>query len=98
MAISKDEVKRIADLARIELTAAEIEQYQVELSGILDYIDQLNELDTTDVPPTAQVTGLENQMRPDVVNYEFKRDDMLASAIETAEGHVKVKSVFNKKT
>lgn len=98
MAISKDEVKRIADLARIELTVAEIEQYQVELSGILDYIDQLNELDTTDVPPTAQVTGLENQLRPDVVNYEFNRDDMLASAIETAEGHIKVKSVFNKKT
>ncbi|EKD78925.1 MAG: hypothetical protein ACD_41C00227G0019 [uncultured bacterium] len=98
MAISKEEVSRIAQLARIELTPTEIEQFQVELSRILEYVDQLNELDTTDVQPTAQVTGLENRMRPDVVNDEFSRDAMLASAIETAEGHIKVKSVFNKKT
>lgn len=98
MALSKEEVIRIASLARIELTPTEIEKFQVELSRILDYIDQLNELDTTTVPPTAQVTGLENRLRPDVVDYEFSRDDMLASAIETAEGHIKVKSIFNKKT
>ncbi len=98
MAISKEEVIRISQLARIELTPTEIEQFQVELSRILEYVDQLNELDTTDIPPTAQVTGLENRMRPDVVNDEFSRADMLASAIETVEGHIKVKSVFNKKT
>ncbi len=96
MALTKEEVIRISQLARLQLTSAEIEQFQVELSRILDYVDQLNNLDTTHVPATAQVTGLENQMRPDEVTDAYAREDMLASAIDQAEGHIKVKSVFNK--
>lgn len=98
MALSREEVIRIAKLARIALTDEEIDRFQIEMSRILDYVGQLNELDTTNIAPTAQVTGLENRLRPDVVDDEFSREEMLASAIDTAEGHVKVKSVFNKKT
>lgn len=96
MAISAEEVIRISQLARIDLSEQEIKQFQVELSRILDYIDQLNEIDTTGVPPTAQVTGLENQMRPDEVTDEYDRDTMLASAIEQAEGHIKVQKALTK--
>ena len=96
MAISPEEVIKISQLARIELTSEEVQRFQVELSRILDYIDQLNEIDTTGVAITAQVTGLENQLRQDVVNDVYSREEMLASAIDQAEGHIVVKSVFNK--
>ena len=94
MKITQEEVIRISQLARLELTKAEIEQYQVELSRILDYVDQLNALDTTGIPKTAQVTGLENQLRSDEVTYQYSREEMLASAIEVAEGHIKEKNIF----
>ena len=95
MQITQEEVVRISQLARLELTEQELERFQVELSRILDYVDQLNELDTAGVPATAQVTGLENQTRPDVISDVYTRDAMLDSAIEVAEGHIKVKNIFS---
>lgn len=96
MNLSLDEVRRIAQLARLELTEAEIGKFRVELSRILDYVEQLQELDTTGVEPTCQVTGITNQLRPDDVTDEVARDTMLASAIDSAEGHLKVKSVLGR--
>lgn len=96
MHLSREQVSRIAQLARLALTEEEITKFQVELSRILDYVEQLNELDTTTIETTCQVTGIFNQLRPDVVNDEFPRDQMLASALETAEGHLKVKSIFGR--
>lgn len=97
MPLTQTEVRKIADLARIAISEAEIPKYQLELSAILTYVEQLNEVDTNQVEPTSQVTGLENQTRPDAITYDFTREQMLASAIETAEDHVKVKSVFKEK-
>lgn len=97
MPLTQTEVRKIADLARIAISEAEIPKYQLELSAILTYVEQLNEVDTSQVEPTSQVTGLENQTRPDAITYDFTREQMLASAIETAEDHVKVKSVFKEK-
>lgn len=96
MHLSREQVSRIAQLARLALTEEEITKYQVELSRILDYVEQLNELDTTNIEPTSQVTGIVNQLRPDVVDHEFSREQMLASALHTAEGHVQVKSIFGR--
>lgn len=97
MPLTQDEVRKIADLARIAISEKDIPKYQQELSAILAYVDQLNEVDTSKVEPTSQVTGLENQTRPDAVTYDFTREQMLASAIETAEDHLKVKAVFKDK-
>ncbi|MBI2415656.1 MAG: Asp-tRNA(Asn)/Glu-tRNA(Gln) amidotransferase subunit GatC [Candidatus Kerfeldbacteria bacterium] len=94
MSLSRDQVIHIAGLARIALTEAEIEKFQKELSSILDYVQQLQSVNTTGVQPTSQVTGLENRRRADIVNAQFTREQMLASAIETAEDHLKVKSIF----
>lgn len=94
MQLTPEEVQKIARLARIKLTDAEVQKYQTELSAILDYVEQLNEVNTDDIDPTSQVTGLENRWREDTVNYEFTREDMLESALETAEDHLKVKAVF----
>lgn len=92
--LSKEEVLKIAKLARLALSAAEVEKYQHELSSILEFVEQLQQVDTANVEPTYQVTGLDNRTRPDEVNYSFTREKMLASAIETAEDHLKVKGVF----
>jgi len=96
MKLSLDEVRRIAQLARLELTEAEVSKFQAELSRILDYVEQLKEIDTADVEPTSQVTGITIQTRADEVTDEVSRDVMLASAIDSAEGHLKVKSVLGR--
>jgi len=94
MNLSKSEVIKIAKLARLSLTAAEISKFQKELSDILNFIEQLKTIDTANVKPTSQITGLENIERKDEVNYNFTREEILASALEQAEGHLKVKNVF----
>ncbi len=63
--ISKDEVQHIAKLARVHLSAKEVEKFQHELSAILDFVGQLSEVDTSGVEPTRQTTGLESVLRKD---------------------------------
>lgn len=94
--IDKKEIEHIANLARIELSEAEKEQYQEQLSLVLDYIDQLQEVDTSTVEITAQVTGLKNINRAD--EYEEWDDDEREAALNEApyqEGDsLKVKRVL----
>ena len=66
MKLTREEVEHLGRLARIALTDEEKERYATELSAILDYVEQLQEVDTTDVEPTSQVTGLEDVYREDV--------------------------------
>jgi len=63
--LTKEEVKHIANLAKLKLTDGEVEKFQQQLSEVLDYMEVLNEVDTKDIEPTAQVTGLENVFRED---------------------------------
>ncbi len=65
MALTKQEIKKIAQLARLELTPEEESRYAETISAVLDYMKILNEVDTKNVEPTAQVTGLKNIVRPD---------------------------------
>jgi aspartyl-tRNA(Asn)/glutamyl-tRNA(Gln) amidotransferase subunit C len=65
--ISKSTVLHIAHLAKLKTGEAEAEKYAGELSRVLDYVDQLKEVDTAKVIPTAQVTGLTNNLRADKV-------------------------------
>lgn len=96
MSLSKDEVLHIAKLARIELTAEEVEKFRTQLSSIVEFIGALKEVDVTGVEPTTQVTGLKNVARADVVN------DWGASAVVAAvnefpdseKGFLKVPPVF----
>ncbi len=96
MALSKEDVLKVAKLARIELTEAEVEKFQGQLSGVLSYIEQLQSVDTNDVPITAQVTGLENVARPDVIEAcsDEEREATLNEAPERAGNFVRVTSVF----
>ena len=65
--LSHDDVRHIAKLARLNLSDEEVEKFAKELTSILKYVDKLQEVDTKDVEPTAQVTGLTNAFREDAV-------------------------------
>lgn len=77
--LTKDQVLHIATLARLQLTSKEVDKMTTELSSILQYIDVLNEVDTSSIEPTSQVTGLTNALRDDIVKpSEAKPEDLLA--------------------
>jgi aspartyl-tRNA(Asn)/glutamyl-tRNA(Gln) amidotransferase subunit C len=96
MKLDKKEIEHIADLARLELTEAELKKYGSQLSDVLNYIDQLKEVDTTDVEPTAQITGLENALREDEKEEWDKREseEALKQAPELEEKQIRVKRVL----
>lgn len=96
MALSKQEVEHIALLARLGLTEGEKEKFSSQLSSILAYVEQLKEVDTDGVEPTAQVTGLENVMRQDVIEEcdNETREKLLAAAPSREDDLIKTKSVF----
>lgn len=76
--LTRDQVLHIAKLARLQLKEEEVDKMTTELSSILTYIDVLNELDTENVSPTAQVTGITNAFREDEVRpSEAKPDELL---------------------
>lgn len=97
MALSKQEVEHIAKLARLTLTDEEKEKYSRQLSDILAYVDQLNQVDTASVDPTSQVTGLLNVMREDErVDSEIEKE-LVACSPETVDGFVKIPKIFENK-
>jgi len=104
--LSLDDVNHIARLARIRLTEAEKEKFQKDLSAILDFVKKLEEVDTANVPPTAQVTGIVNAFRGEEGNPSTSLPSGIlgtggtaSSALRDAApeqegGYVKVKAVF----
>ena len=95
MGLTKDQVQYVANLARLKLTETEIKKFEKELTGILDYVNILNEVDTEGVEPTAQVTGLVNVTEKDEIS-AFKDPEKLldCSPMPVEGGQIKVKSVF----
>ncbi|MFH1255174.1 MAG: Asp-tRNA(Asn)/Glu-tRNA(Gln) amidotransferase subunit GatC [bacterium] len=96
MNLSKDEIKHIAKLARLELTDAELEKYGGQLSAVLNYIDQLKEVDVKGIEPMAQASCLENVLREDEIKNwdEQEIEEALAGAPEREGGFIKVKRVI----
>lgn len=78
--ISREEVEHVAMLARLGLTDDEVDRMQAQLSHILETIERLREVDTSQVGPTAQVIALENVMRADEVRPGLSRESALANA------------------
>lgn len=96
MSITKQDVEHIAHLARLGLSEEEKEKFAKQLSSILDYVEQLKEVDTEGVEPTAQVTGLENVYREDEIeaSTDETRDKLLKQAPSTKDDLIKTKAVF----
>jgi aspartyl-tRNA(Asn)/glutamyl-tRNA(Gln) amidotransferase subunit C len=99
MAITKGQVSKTAALAHLELAPEETETFTVQLSGILEYMQQLNELDTSGVPPMSHSTlgeHLEGMWRDDVVRPSLGQDAAVANAPEGFHGFFKVPSVITR--
>jgi aspartyl-tRNA(Asn)/glutamyl-tRNA(Gln) amidotransferase subunit C len=93
--ITTDDVRHLAQLSNLQLSDDEIMALQVDLENILNYVHQLSELDTSNVEPTYQVSGLENVWRDDVVRQDAAdREALLALAPEQADNSVKVPQVL----
>lgn len=79
--LTKAQIQHIAKLARLELTDAELTEMTSKIGSILQYVDMLKEVDTKNVEPTAQVTGLTNVLREDAVDQsKANPDELLATS------------------
>jgi aspartyl-tRNA(Asn)/glutamyl-tRNA(Gln) amidotransferase subunit C len=94
MKLSCRQVEHIAWLARLALSQDEIENFSFQLSNILENFDILQQVDTTNIPPTTQTNPLQNVLREDVATESFRRNEVLANAPEQEEDCFKVKAIL----
>ena len=95
MRLELETVEHIATLARVGLTPEEMERMRDQLSAVLDHISMLQEVNTDDIPPTAQVIQQQNVMRDDVVRPSLPRDLVLLNAPEQEDGYLRVNAVLD---
>jgi aspartyl-tRNA(Asn)/glutamyl-tRNA(Gln) amidotransferase subunit C len=94
MKLSREEVLHIARLARLGLTKKELERFREQLSNILENFEVLQQVDTTDVPPTAQPIPLQNVTKEDKVAASLPPDQILANAPRKEGEYFRVKAVL----
>lgn len=93
--ISDAEVRRLANLARIGLQDDEVAKLATELDAIVGFVEQLQAVDTSDVEPTSQVTGLTDVWRADEAKPStISQDQLLQNAPERQDGYIKVRRVL----
>jgi aspartyl-tRNA(Asn)/glutamyl-tRNA(Gln) amidotransferase subunit C len=94
--LTRDDVLKLARLARIELTDAEADEFVPEFNEILRYVEQLQSVDVSGLKPTNQVTGLTNVMRADeVIHYGYKPQDLLKNVPSVEADQIKVKRMIS---
>ncbi|MBU0751619.1 MAG: Asp-tRNA(Asn)/Glu-tRNA(Gln) amidotransferase subunit GatC [Gammaproteobacteria bacterium] len=86
MSLTLDDVRRIARLARLEISAAEADKTRDQLNGILSFIEQLQSVDTTGIEPMAHAVDVVQRLRPDVATEPDRRETFQAVAPETEAG------------
>ena len=91
--ITKQQVEHVAKLARLSLTEDEVNLYTNQLSKILDYIDQLNEVDTKGIEPMTQPIPTVNVMREDIIKKQFERSEVLSNAPHEEYGFFRVPKI-----
>ncbi len=92
--IDIDQVRKVANLARLQLTEAEQQQFTGQLNRILEYVQQLDELDTKDVAPTTRAIEVSNITRPDQLEIFAEREAILNSAPDREESFFKVPKIL----
>jgi len=93
--INEGQVRKVAKLARLELTEAEVEEFTGQLSAILEYMAKLNELDTTDVEPLAHCLPISNVLREDQVKESLGTETTLANAPQRDGDFFKVPKILD---
>ena len=94
MTFNNDDIARVAQLARLPLNDAELNALHTQLSAILAHFTLLNEVDVTDVPPTAHVNDVVNALRDDVIQSSLPQSSVLLNAPAQRDGMFRVGSVF----
>lgn len=94
MPIDRAEVRRISELARLELDDAAVDSLSVELESILEYVALLDELDVSRIDPTGCAAETPRGPREDVVRESLTNDEALANAPQAADGHFRVPRVL----
>ena len=93
--LSKEDILKLAFLARLKLSDHEVEKYQKELSSILEYAQQLDSVDVSGLEPTYQVTGLTNVARQDeVIDYGISTEDLLSNVPAREGAYIKVRRMI----
>lgn len=93
MKLTRQDVEHVAELARLELTEAEIETYTGQLDEILEYAAMLERLDTSAVSPTAHAVPVFNVLRPDEIKPGLSQEEVLANAPEGENGFFRVPKI-----
>ena len=94
MKITRTEVEHVSRLARLALSDAELDSLTGEMDAILDYVEQLNALDTTGIVPTAHAVPMENAFRPDVVRPGLTTGQALSNAPDATDNAFRVRRVI----
>ncbi len=94
MPISREDVEKVAYLARLELSEAEKTALQQQLEGILGHIAVLQELETDQIAPTSQIVMLRNVLRADVVAPSLSPDQVLANAPDRQDDYFRVRAIL----
>ncbi|HJE96577.1 MAG TPA: Asp-tRNA(Asn)/Glu-tRNA(Gln) amidotransferase subunit GatC [Ligilactobacillus acidipiscis] len=95
MAITADEVKHVAKLAKLEFTDDELQMFAGQMDDIIKMVQQLGEVDTTGVPVTSTVAEAKNVMREDVAVKGTDRDQLMHNVPQKDKGFVKVPAIFD---
>lgn len=95
MAVTKDDVKKIAELARLEFDENELNDYTKEMNKILEYVEKLNKLDTTNVKPLSHPIENENIFREDILKKSTSTIEALKNAPDKTSEYFKVPKVIS---
>lgn len=93
--LTPEEVRHIAQLARLGMTEEDAERFRTQLSQILEHFEMLKQLDTEGIPPTGYAVPLHSVMRADVVASSLPTDAVLANAPQHEEQSFRVRAVFD---
>jgi len=93
MAVTKDQVKYIASLAKLEIAESELDAFTKEMEQIIEFADSLNKIDTEGIEPTVHIQGIENVLRKDSEPKSFDTDELLKNAPEKADNCFSVPKV-----
>jgi aspartyl-tRNA(Asn)/glutamyl-tRNA(Gln) amidotransferase subunit C len=92
--ISRDDVAHVAELARLALTEAELDEFTSQLAAVLDHASDVESLDVAGVEPTAHPYPLRNVLRPDVIGPTLPRDEVLAAAPAVDDDRFEVPAIL----
>jgi len=98
--LTKDEILHVAKLAKLDIKDSELDKYAAQLSSVIDYFSELNEVDVKNVDPTSQTTGLENVYREDEISgaETLTQDQALSGSDKIHNGYFKVDAVLKERT